>query len=212
MRYRSSLICTITKTSTILYCTVPSSSPIPFLQKCRPSWHTIDTLAHFSSDIDIFGELSWLAGQKEECQTCKRQMLASEDKLELLRFVADGKSIRETAARLYVSKSTVQAALKMMDILLKEPESSQSVKKAHCRAKRHQCHSLALAARNGWKIIPNKRTNSERKALETFRKLGIGEQYFAASEPCLRKWKKRNNVNVYTISGETDIVDIEQSA
>lgn len=142
----------------------------------------------------------------------KRKQVDLSTKLELIKHIDAGNSIRATAEKFGVSKGTVQAAKASRDVLLKEAESNRSLSKA--RIVKQSDVNVIL-----WRWFSTARANGypisgpilQEKAKQIAVELGIDVTDFGASEGWLQKWKQRNNVRSYKVCGESGNVDLERA-
>ena len=141
----------------------------------------------------------------------KRKLVSLSTKLDILQGIDAGESIRAVAERLGVSKGTVQAAKKSRQSIEVEADSNRSLSKGRQAV---QSNSNILL----WRWFSQARQQGfaisepvlEGKALEVASRLGMQE--FKASQGWLDKWKQRNNVRCYAISGDSGNVDLETAS
>ena len=142
----------------------------------------------------------------------KRKVVDISTKLAIVKHLDQGNSIRSTAEKFGVSKGTVQAAKASRDGLLQEAESNRSLSKA--RIVKQSDINVIL-----WRWFYTARARGypisgpilQEKAKQIAGELGIEATDFTASEGWLQKWKQRNNVRSYKVSGESGHVDLERA-
>ena len=137
----------------------------------------------------------------------KRKFVTFNTKLDIVSALDEGKSIRVVASEIGVSKGTVQAVKKNRLTILAEAESNRSLTRGRIVVQSTLniliWRWFALARMHGFPISG---PILQARALELSGKLGISN--FKASEGWLDKWKKRNNVRSYIISGESGNIDL----
>ncbi|KAL2630270.1 hypothetical protein R1flu_014956 [Riccia fluitans] len=142
----------------------------------------------------------------------KRKLVDVNTKLAIVKHLSEGHSIRATADKFGISKGTVQAAKENRESILNKAESNHSLSKA--RIVEQSEVNVIL-----WRWFASARVKGypisgpilQAKAKQIANELGVEGGDFSASEGWLHKWKERNNVRSYKISGESGNVDLERA-
>ena len=137
----------------------------------------------------------------------KRKLVPLSTKIDIVKALDSGQSIRAVSTSLGVSKGSVQAAKENRISILAEADSNRSLSKSRIVSQSEVNLVLwrwfALARAHGFPISG---PILQEKALSIAERLGI--QDFRASQGWLDKWKSRNNVKSYAISGESGNIDL----
>jgi hypothetical protein len=140
----------------------------------------------------------------------KQKVVDLNMKLAIVKHLDEGHSIKTTANKFSVSKGTVQVAKENKDLILKEAKNNRSLSKVRI-VKQSDVNVILwrwfrTTLAKGYLIsIPILQGKAKQIASE----LGVKGGDFSALEGWLQKWKQRNNVRLYKISGESRNVDLE---
>jgi len=134
----------------------------------------------------------------------KRNCSDLNKKIQIIKMLYKGVSIRETALKLNVTKGVVQNAKNRRDVILIEAESGRSLKKTRI-VKQSDINTIL------WRWFKTARGRGypisgpilQEMAKKIANELGSNTQNFVASEGWLQKWKNRNNVKTYAVCGES---------
>jgi hypothetical protein len=145
-----------------------------------------------------------------ELEKKKQKVVDLNTKLAIVKHLDEGHNIKATTDKFSVSKGTVQVAKENKDLILKEAESNCSLSKT--RIVKHSDVNVIL-----WRWFAIARVKGylisgpilQGKAKQIASELGVEGGDFLASEGWLQKWKQRNNVRSYKISGESGNVNLE---
>lgn len=141
----------------------------------------------------------------------KRSKINLEVKHKIVKKLESGMSIRKVAEELNISKGTVQNAQNQKNKINDNFNENKSMK----RYRFHKQSNISIVLHRWYSLARSQGYTIsgpilQEKAKMIANELGIAENDFSASSGWLQKFLMRNNISLFTISGESAIVDLNK--